>query len=115
MIELIKNTATVLYAVALLLLGLALPIAGAVLVMAVFPLLQVLWLVALPVLAIWLVVRHQCKPKSQREAERLRHDHRRMALRVDLRMQLAARGLRDTPANRAALLELLAVTPRVPR
>jgi hypothetical protein len=96
MIELIKNTAAVARAIALMLLWLAVPIAGAALVMAVFPLLQVLWLAALGGLVLygfWGWVRRGFKPHPDAVAYRKEVNDNIQALLQEF-------GLPDTWENR---------------
>lgn len=69
--------------------------------------LLLVWYVWLPPLLLVLLVRHLRKPKSQKVAERAlaRAKHAQTLRRIEtvIQMQLAARGLPNTPRNRALI------------
>ena len=96
MTELLKNIATVLYAVGVMLFWLAVPIVGAVLLMAVMPLLQFFWLAGLAGLVLygfygW--VRRGFKPHPEAVAFRKEVNDNIQALLQEF-------GLSDTWENR---------------
>lgn len=89
MIEILKNTATVLYAVGLMLFWLAVPIAAITLVMLLFPLLQVIWLAALGGVVLWGLWKwarrgFKSHPAAVAEIERLNRNTRALLEEWDL-------------------------------